>query len=257
MGRYLSWLGVLAGAISLFRLLHLAIAFDLSRPARIVLDFYITFFHPVADFFKPIVAPAVLALAHAWGLTDLPEWWREVFVVYALIGAALFRHSLEHPDAVDMERNPFRSRARKARLEDDRERRRWERDSGDLSDGRVEDEVTERASSLSLGALATAALFAVLWPVFPFFLFATGLVSAVLFLRRAAYVEARIRREQAFRQARETGKPVVEEDDPDLPDPYRETTRWLNTHLFLWSLEMLKVVAATIVFVIANAAAGS
>lgn len=260
MGRYLSWLGVLAGAISLFRLLHRAIAFDLSKPARIVVDFYSTFFHPIADFFKPIVAPVVLSVAQAWGLTDLPDWWREVFIVYALIGTALFRHSIEHPDAVDFEQNPFRTRARRARRERERESRRHRTGLG--LDGPVErteeNEEQVGSSSRSGRVIALAATFAILWPFFPLVLFVVGLLNAVLFLRLAAYEEAHTREGRLYREAHESGRPPPDRPGrPDVPDPYRETTRWLKTHLYHWSLEMLKVVAATVVFMLANAADNS
>lgn len=246
---------MLAGAISLFRLLHLAIAFDLSRPARIVLDFYAAFFHPIADFFKPIAAPVVLALARFWGLTDLPEWWREAFIVYALIGAALFRHSIEHPDAVEIERNPFRSRAKKAQRDREREMRSLEpRDSTDPS---VEDDESADNPGLSPRAIALAATFAIFWPLFPLILFGIGLFNAILFLRRAAYEEAEIRDVRRYKKSRESNEAMQPREQPHFLNPYRETTRWLRKHLLLWSLEMLKVVAATAVFVVTNAAAGS
>lgn len=247
MGKYLSWLGVLAGAVSVFRLLHLAIAFDLSKPATLVLDFYETFFHPIADFFKPIVRPLALPLAHALGLNDLPPWWREVFIVYALIGAALFRHSIEHPDAVDPEASPFRARYRRAR-------ENFQRDRGVRTpeDKRQEHEPKQSLSQRIL-ALGRAAGFAIFWPAFPLFLFTFGFLQGFMYLLRARRFESEAAHERSATQSGDEDSDETKHGPPLTT----EIRIWINRHLYLWSLEMLKVLAASVVFMISNAAANS
>lgn len=260
MGKYLSWLGILAGGLSVFRLLHLAVEFDLSKPAALIVDFYETFFHPVAELFRPVLLP----IAHAWGLTDLPPWWREVFIVYALIGAALMRHALEHPDAVDPNSSPFRRRLRNARKEAERvsrrhgpplppdeEEREREREEYENRSEQEFDAAQRARPSLVFLALGVA----VLWPLFPALLFIVGTVMAILFLREAAYFE----REVAARRANMEHRDLSDEER-DLPHRVvasREVNRWLNQHMVSWSIEVLKVIAATVVFLVANAAANS
>jgi hypothetical protein len=106
MLRLLGWLGVLAGAVSLFRLCYLWIEFDLSIPAALMIDFYTRFFHPLIDLLQPYVP--YFARIFFIRIETLPEGWQDIALLYSLIGFSLpryvapqltqfFRLYLEHP----------------------------------------------------------------------------------------------------------------------------------------------------------------
>lgn len=87
MLKIFSWLGVLAGAISVFRLLYLWFEFDLSVPASLMLGFYEDFFHPLVSWMKQLILAAVSWL----GVIDLPDGWQDVLILYVVMFFAMIR----------------------------------------------------------------------------------------------------------------------------------------------------------------------
>ena len=73
MWSLLSWLGVLAGGVSVFRLCHLWYEFDLSVPGELALTFYRQFFHQLVGW----MAPLVLIVARWFGVIELPAGWQD------------------------------------------------------------------------------------------------------------------------------------------------------------------------------------
>lgn len=88
MFKVVRWLGYGSGAMSLFFLAQRAWGFGLAAVLEDLRAFYVAIFHPLADLFAPIA----MWLAASLGL-GLPDWWREVAVLYMAMGAAMSRAS--------------------------------------------------------------------------------------------------------------------------------------------------------------------
>jgi hypothetical protein len=82
-----AWLGTIASAISLFRLAWLWFGFGLSRPAALLLDFYVQFFHPLVEVMKPLA----VWLVSLFGFVALPKYWQDVAILYVMVMLAMVR----------------------------------------------------------------------------------------------------------------------------------------------------------------------
>jgi len=80
-------LGILAGALSLFRLCTLAFQMEFSRIAQIIVDFYEAFFHPIVEWIGPFLLGALSVL----GIESLPEGWQDYVIIYVVVFFSMIR----------------------------------------------------------------------------------------------------------------------------------------------------------------------